>query len=272
MTFNPVAFLGANASWKSTQGLSGVKLHDRAWQQLSIHAEWAAECEHLDRIGIDHHADAKSRRVQPGQPWDGTYANVLCFADLTSFTDPATSCQQMKLSIANSPDYLQFCVIETPTDTAAPQQVPTYYGFTDGGWDSEAYLGNNGFYTGIAGLPALSQRQQTSLNTPTWPNGFRGASFELTTITFSNIQVVNAVGAPATGWTLVTGDAESTDTNGWLEFRIQVSSGTSFRTPARLCGETRATTAQTRASLTTRRTTACSLGSGPRHRRPPRSA
>ena len=51
------------------------------------------------------------------------------------------------------------------------------------------------------------------------PNGFAGASFALTTITFSNIQVVNAVGEPATGWTLVTGDAESTDTNGWLEFQ-----------------------------------------------------
>ena len=31
--------------------------------------------------------------------------------------------------------------------------------------------------------------------------------------------MTNAVGQPATGWTLVTGDAESTDTNGWLEFQ-----------------------------------------------------
>ena len=110
-------------------------------------------------------------------------------------------------------------MIESPTDTAAPQQIPTYDGAVDGGYNSEAYLGNNGFYTGIAGLPALSQRQDTSLNTPTWPNGFNGASFALTTVTFSNIQVVNSVGEPATGWTLVTGDAESTDANGWLEFQ-----------------------------------------------------
>ena len=80
------------------------------------------------------------------------------------------------------------------------------------GYDSEAYLGNNGFYTGVAGKGALSQRPQSAI-------GFGGANGATTAITFTNIEVVNAVGEPQTGWTLVTGDAESTDTNEWLEFR-----------------------------------------------------
>ena len=71
------------------------------------------------------------------------------------------------------------------------------------GYNSEAYLGNNGFYTGIPGNPALYQL----------PNN--GA---YTVVTFTNIEVTNAVGEPATGWTLVTGDAESTDSGEWINF------------------------------------------------------
>jgi hypothetical protein len=144
----------------------------------------------------------------------GTYANVLCFADFSTFTDPASGCQQFKLPIQNSEDFLQFCVIASPQNTVRPQSIPTYPDASSPqfGYDSEAYLGNNGFYTGIAGKGALSQRPQSSI-------GFPGASPPYTSITFSNIQVVNLVGDPQTGWTLVTGDAESTDTNGWLEFQ-----------------------------------------------------
>jgi prepilin-type N-terminal cleavage/methylation domain-containing protein len=220
VTFNPGGFLGANATWKSTQGLYGVTLTTTAPgsnYQYTLSGLPSASTSTGSNSAVTQTPNPAGCNL--ASPKSGTYAQILCFADFTSFTDPASTCQQMKLSIANSPDFLQFCVIETPQDTAAPQQIPTYYGLTDGGWDSEAYLGNNGFYTGIAGLPALSQRQDSSLDTPTWPNGFGGASFQLTTITFSNIQVVNAGGAPATGWTLVTGDAESTDTNGWLEFQ-----------------------------------------------------
>ena len=55
---------------------------------------------------------------------------------------------------------------------------------------------------GIPGNPALYQT----------------ANGGYTVVTFTNIQVTNAVGEPATGWTLVTGDAESTDTNEWMNF------------------------------------------------------
>jgi prepilin-type N-terminal cleavage/methylation domain-containing protein len=224
LTFNPSTplFIGPNATWKSTQGLYGVTLtttEPGSTYTYSLSGVPSASTSTGQASQVTTTPNPAGCNL--ASPGSGTYANILCFADFTSFTDPSSTCQQMKLSIANSPDYLQFCVIETPTNSAAPQQIPTYYGASDGGYDSEAFLGNNGFYTGVSGLPALSQRAQTSatLNTPTWPNGFAGSSNALTTITFSNIQVVNAVGEPATGWTLVTGDAESTDTNGWLEFQ-----------------------------------------------------
>ncbi len=37
-------------------------------------------------------------------------------------------------------------------------------------------------------------------------------------MTFTAVQVLDAAGQAATGWTLVTGDAESTDTNEWIEW------------------------------------------------------
>ena len=61
---------------------------------------------------------------------------------------------------------------------------------------SEAFLGNNGFYTGVPGDPGLYTVEQDS-------NG---------TVTINHIQVLSSSG-PATGWELVTGDAESTDTS-----------------------------------------------------------
>jgi type II secretory pathway pseudopilin PulG len=60
--------------------------------------------------------------------------------------------------------------------------------------DSESFLGNNGFYTGVAGDPALY-----TVNSGT------------TTINFTSIQVMTTGGSPATNWKLATGDAESTD-------------------------------------------------------------
>ncbi len=223
VTFTPSGFMVAGApgaSWQSTQGLYGVTLQmtePGSSYTYSLSGVPSASTSTGQESSIMTAPNPAGCNL--ASPGSGTYANVLCFADFTSFTDPSSTCQQMKLSIANSPDFLQFCVIETPADTAAPEQIPTYYGASDGGYDSEAFLGNNGFYTGVSGLPALSQRPNTSLATATWPNGFAGSSYALTTVTFSNIQVVNAVGEPASDWTLVTGDAESTDTNGWLEFQ-----------------------------------------------------
>ena len=80
-----------------------------------------------------------------------------------------------------------------PYGAVCSAYIPTYY--TAGG--SEAFLGNNGFYLGIPGSPAIYQTQDKSL----------------TNLFFYNIEVLGANGHPASGWELSTGDAESTDHN-----------------------------------------------------------
>jgi prepilin-type N-terminal cleavage/methylation domain-containing protein len=153
-------------------------------------------------------------------PNTGTYAATLCFVSFTPWnTQTGTSCTQpsgttgleMSAGIAFTPYTLTFCLsvssvtssgssITGATTCAAGQvgvsdicavPLPTYYNPPN----SEAYLGNNGFYTGVPGSPALYTAQNAST----------------ATVTITNIQVLDAAGNPATGWELVTGDAESTD-------------------------------------------------------------
>ena len=60
---------------------------------------------------------------------------------------------------------------------------------------SEAFLGNNGFYTGVPNDPALYEVDQGST----------------ATINITNITLLSSNGDVASNWDLVTGDAESTD-------------------------------------------------------------
>jgi prepilin-type N-terminal cleavage/methylation domain-containing protein len=137
----------------------------------------------------------------------GTYANQLCFADFSygnnaTWTPPVGTCQNMSLPIEKTPDTLSFCIRESTAGDLAPNSIPTYY--SPQGNNSEAFLGNNGFYTGIPGEPALYQQNSGALDT----------------VYLTNIQVKNsATNQAATGWTLVTGDAESTDANEWMVFQ-----------------------------------------------------
>jgi hypothetical protein len=82
---------------------------------------------------------------------------------------------------------------ESSYGSVCPAWLPTYYSPPT----SEAYLGNNGFYTGVSGRPALYTTQSPST----------------VNLNFYNIQVKDANGQSATGWELATGDAESTDEN-----------------------------------------------------------
>ena len=119
----------------------------------------------------------------------------------------------MSASITGTPYLLSFCVAYTGA-AIAPNAIPTYYNPVTGpgGFNSEAFMGNNGFYTGIPGDPAL---YQTTANTSS------------STITFTNIKVTDAVGQAATGWQLATGDAESTDTTEYLQWStINPATGT----------------------------------------------
>jgi len=152
-------------------------------------------------------------------PGSGPLANNLCFVDFTPLSNPAymavaetpNTCLEMSASLGPAYNYdkLFFCINitepngsnpttgATPTDPQ-PWPVPTYSG---------AFFGNlvsvNGssyaFYTGIKGEPAIYERVKS--------NNYA----DLTTITFSHITVVTGSNATATGWAIVSADAESTD-------------------------------------------------------------
>jgi prepilin-type N-terminal cleavage/methylation domain-containing protein len=151
-------------------------------------------------------------------PGTGTYASSLCFVDFSAWnlqtSAPGVTCSTgylgMSVGITGTPYTMTFCInISTVAGGAAVTgtgalgvggyngvkavALPTYSDPVGDG--SEAFLGNNGFYTGVQGNPALYTTTQGSTST----------------VTINNINVLDAEGDSISGWELVTGDAESTD-------------------------------------------------------------
>jgi prepilin-type N-terminal cleavage/methylation domain-containing protein len=153
-------------------------------------------------------------------PGTGPYASTLCFVNFSGYngagynegynvvpnpagsplTPAPSNCQTMTEAVPNTPFTLSFCVSTSSTvGWVVPWQIPTYGSLTT---PSEAYLGNNGFYTGIPGDPALYQD----------PNSGTGlAQGALSYVYITNIKLLDQNGNPASNWELVTGDAETTD-------------------------------------------------------------
>jgi type II secretory pathway pseudopilin PulG len=129
-------------------------------------------------------------------PGTGTYASTLCFADFSTYQQPApgSGCETLKAVLANFK--LSYCILVSGGPTA-PSVFPTY---------GQSFLGNKGFYTGVPGEPAIYQ-------TPL-------ANGTTTTIAITQIQVSTANGSPATGWSFVSGDAESTDSGEYIQWTI----------------------------------------------------
>ncbi len=149
------------------------------------------------------------------QQGTGTYASTLCFLDFTGY-NTGTACagggNEVVEGITNTPFTMSMCVKVTGT-SVAPAAIPTYTNPPT----SEAFLGNEGFYTGIPGNPALYQ------------TGGGG-----TTISITNIQVLGTGGIPATNWQLVTGDAESTDQGEEITWTGNWSTGTTVPTASQV--------------------------------------
>lgn len=168
-------------------------------------------------------------------PGSGTYASNLCFVDFASLTgnnllaaeqnqNGTNSCLEMTATLPGN-FQLYFC-IKISGAPVAPSALPTWSG---------AFLGNslNGvpFYTNIAGKPAIYQNclggkvmttlvpgtniEQCYTGSGGTPNA---AGSAVTIVTFSNIVVNNPQGVPATGWEVVSADAESTDDNESLKW------------------------------------------------------
>jgi hypothetical protein len=131
-------------------------------------------------------------------PGTGTYALSLCFVDFSSYnpalaysTTLATSpgCQEMSASVPGTSLTLQFC-LQVYGGPVEAHSFPTW---------TNAFLGNEiggaPFYTGVPNNPALYQYD----------------SGTTTTVNVTGVKVTSSNGTPATGWELVTGDAETTD-------------------------------------------------------------
>jgi prepilin-type N-terminal cleavage/methylation domain-containing protein len=126
-------------------------------------------------------------------PGSGSLANYLCFVDFRNLTGAALlaaqngGCDEMSVSLPN--DYTLFFCLNISGVSALPWYLPTY---------PQAFLGNTSgglpFYTGLQGDPAIYQRQAGT-----------------TTLKFTNIKVVSPANISATGWEVVSLDAESTD-------------------------------------------------------------
>jgi prepilin-type N-terminal cleavage/methylation domain-containing protein len=183
----------ATANWTPTAGVTSVSFPITGSATTYTYSEVAVP-------GQSANANAPSTITPPtttcgfATPDTGTYASSLCFVDFSKYNAAqaaAPGCQQISAGITNTPFTISFC-LSVSGSPVLPASIPTYTNPPT----SEAFLGNNGFYTGIPGNPALYQTAQ-------------GTS----TATLTNIKVLDANGSPATGWGLVTGDAESTDQN-----------------------------------------------------------
>jgi hypothetical protein len=144
----------------------------------------------------------------------GTYTGSLCFVDLSAWNTyngtSSSTCPGAGLAITaginRTEDTLSFCLNVTSTVTSGGAAVSG--SVSGGGWNGVAavsfptyggaFLGNNGFYD-VAPTqdPALYQ-QNTNVG-------------KKSIVTITNIKVSDPDASLATGWELVTGDAESTD-------------------------------------------------------------
>ena len=155
MTFNPSGFIAPNTAWTSTQGLYGVLLeYRRARKQLHLHTQRPPECRSLDGLRITDPAGAEPGRVQPGEPeqWLLLLRFVLCrlhrFHEyelerclLPERHRPAHDAVDRRFARTSCSS------VSTYTGgNVVPNAIPTYYN-PGQGYNSEAYLGNNGFYT-----------------------------------------------------------------------------------------------------------------------------
>jgi prepilin-type N-terminal cleavage/methylation domain-containing protein len=198
---------GAAAGWVSTQGVTSVKLSitplgsGYPYSLLGDPAVNASNNPSGDAV-VPHNTTCDF-----ASPGTGTYASTLCFVDFTGFQMagnptsycPSTGQSEIDAAVADSPFTLKFCVKvteDTPGSTVGPSVIPTYpYTNYGNGVTSEAFLGNNGFYGGIPGEPALYQTSEGGTDT----------------VYFTKIEVLDGEDNTASGWSLVTGDAESTD-------------------------------------------------------------
>jgi len=214
---------GATTGWIAATGVIGVTFSITQAQSLS---QYAFTLTAVPNASTNSTQVSKVNLPQSGcgfaNPGTGTYASHLCLVDFTSWNGQqnlsGVSCASgyfgMSAIVTNTPYTMTFCMKVSSVNSAgspitgvsgagyngiAAVSLPTYTSPQPppSGDGSEAFLGNNGFYVGIPGDPAL----------------YTTTSGSTSTISINNISVIDSAGNSVAGWELVTGDAESTDTN-----------------------------------------------------------
>ena len=146
-------------------------------------------------------AAAADQQCSYANPGSGTYAQTLCWLDMTNYSQAeATSAGGQQMQVALPGGYVLRYTITASGRAVIPSAFPTY---------AYSFLGRSvpgypaGEYLGVAGLPALYE-----VDPP-------GNSAELT---MNDISVVDANGNPVTAYSIVGADAEETDTLESLTF------------------------------------------------------
>lgn len=223
------------SSWVSTTGVTGVTIQvsqgGLTKYSYTLVAVPRASSPSNNQSAATGTPNSSCNFATPGT---GTYVSSLCFVDfspwstLTPASGETWTCNAsgtpagalaVSSPITNTPYTLDFCLSIASTTGAGTaitgavsatdsgegstayngyngvvaSSLPTYYAAPT----SEAFLGNNGFYTGVAGDPALYTAEPT----------------DTSVVTITQIQVVDGSGDAASDWELVSGDAESTDSN-----------------------------------------------------------
>jgi type II secretory pathway component PulJ len=188
----------AATGWTTTVGITGVTL---TITEPQSNYTFSLTSVPRDSVGAVDNATVATPNASCGfaTAGTGTYASSLCFVDFSTYNAQANppgcggnaAATPINANITNTPYILSFCLSQSGSGPVAPWPIPTYFDPPT----SEAFLGNNGFYTNIPGDPALYETTE-------------GTN---TTITITDIKLLNSNGNAATGWELATGDAESTD-------------------------------------------------------------
>jgi prepilin-type N-terminal cleavage/methylation domain-containing protein len=157
--------------------------------------------------------------TQGGTVSNGTYALRLCFVDFSNYNAAqaaAPSCQEMVAAVPGG-FTLSFCMSESGSQPMFASALPTYPQAFLGNTLSNADGSSSPFYTGL-GCPDSTQAENGQ-GVPT-PSCIKPAMYQTNTgagptntLTFTDISVTTATGAPATGWEFVSADAETTDSN-----------------------------------------------------------
>jgi prepilin-type N-terminal cleavage/methylation domain-containing protein len=206
---------GANSSWISTASVTAVKFATAGAGKTPYP---------YTLVAVPRPSSTPSQPTTVTTPnsncvfatGSGTYTSSLCFVDFSSWNSytgtSSPQCQgnglAMSAGITNTSYTLTFCLNVQSVVTATGASVSGSIG-TNAGYNGvaavsfptypEAFLGNNGFYTVASTQHPTLYQQNSSVG-------------KTTTVSITNIEVSDTNdGTPATGWELVTGDAETTD-------------------------------------------------------------